>query len=190
MIHIQKRTGSIAQLAYADIALPDGYAIRQARPDEAALLPDIEDRAGVLFRDSEHPEVDGHDAGSPQLFAAHIRQDLCFVMVDTEDALIGFAACGVIDAALHLYELAIVPDHGGKGLGKALIETVCNEAKLRGIEAVTLSTFADVPWNGPFYERVGFRMLTDDELSPGLHLVKNHEADIGLTNRCVMRREV
>lgn len=111
-------------------------------------------------------------------------------MVDANDTPIGFATCGVLDGALHLYELAIVPEHGGKGLGRALIETVCAEAKSRGLDAVTLSTFTDVAWNGPFYERVGFCTLTDDDLSPGLHLVKNHEADIGLTHRCIMRREV
>jgi ribosomal protein S18 acetylase RimI-like enzyme len=153
-------------------------------------LPAIEDRAGTLFRESVHPEVDGHDAGSPQLFQAHINQGLCFVMVDDGDAPVGFATCGVLDGALHLYELAMVPEHGGKGLGKTLIETVCDEAVSRGLSAVTLSTFTDVAWNGPFYERVGFRNLTDDELSPGLHLVKKHEADVGLTHRCIMRREV
>lgn len=111
-------------------------------------------------------------------------------MVDDGNTLVGFATCGVLDGALHLYELAVVPEHGGKGLGRELIETVCDEAQVRGLGAVTLSTFTDVAWNGPFYERVGFRILTDDELSPGLHLVKNHEADVGLTHRCVMRREI
>lgn len=124
------------------------------------------------------------------MFRAHINQGLCFVMVDDGDTLVGFAACGVLDGALHLYELAIVPEHGGQGLGRALVETVCGEAGLRGLAAVTLSTFTDIAWNGPFYERAGFRTLTDDELTPGLHLVKAHEADVGLTHRCVMRREV
>jgi len=111
-------------------------------------------------------------------------------MVDDGDTPIGFAACGILDSALHLYELAMDPEHGGKGLGRALVETVCAEAKARDLGAVTLSTFTDVAWNSPFYERIGFRTLLDDELTPGLHLVKKHEADVGLTHRCVMRREV
>lgn len=134
--------------------------------------------------------MDEHQPGSPQLFTAHINQNLCFVMVDDADKPIGFATCGVLDGALHLYELAMVPEHGGKGLGRALIEAVCDTAKARGLDAVTLSTFADVAWNGPFYERVGFRILGNNELSPGLHLVANHEMDIGLTNRCIMRRDI
>lgn len=171
-------------------SLAGGYAIRQARLDEASLLPDIEDRAGVMFLESVHPEVNEHDAGSPQLFRAHIKQNLCFVVVDADDAPVGFATCGVLDGALHLYELAVVPEHGGKRLGRALIDTVCAEAKARGLGAVTLSTFTDVAWNAPFYERVGFRALTNDDLSPALHLVRNHEHDIGLTHRCIMRREI
>ncbi|MEO0962934.1 MAG: GNAT family N-acetyltransferase [Pseudomonadota bacterium] len=145
----------------AHTPLPEGYAVRQADIAEAPQLPDIEDRAGALFLESNHPEVNGHEAGSPQLFRAHINQNLCFLMVDASDTPIGFATCGVLDRTLHLYELAMVPEHGGKGLGKALIETVCAEAAARGLDAVTLSTFTDVAWNGPFYERVGFRTLDD-----------------------------
>lgn len=31
-----------------------------------------------------------------------------------------------------------------------------DEARSRGYELLTLRTYADVPWNAPFYARVGF----------------------------------
>lgn len=170
--------------------LPPGYRIRAARPGEDALLPDIENRAGEMFAASPHPEVGGHDAGSPALFAAHRALGLCFVVADEADMPVGFATCGQLDAALHLYELSVDPANGRKGLGRALIETVCAEAAARGLAAVTLSTFEDVAWNAPFYARVGFRILTADELTPALHLVANHERSLGLRNRCIMRRDI
>ncbi|GGD14165.1 hypothetical protein GCM10011587_17850 [Pyruvatibacter mobilis] len=111
-------------------------------------------------------------------------------MAGPGDVPVGFAICGVLDNALHLYELGMDPDHGGKGLGRALVETVAAEAKARGLEAVTLSTFTNVPWNAPFYETAGFRILAETELTPALILVANHEAEVGLTHRCVMRRDI
>jgi GNAT superfamily N-acetyltransferase len=55
----------------------------------------------------------------------------------------------------HLEEMDVLPEHAGQGLGAALIEAVCSWAHTRGFDAVTLSTFRDVPWNAPFYPRHG-----------------------------------
>jgi hypothetical protein len=59
-------------------------------------------------------------------------------------------------------------------------------------ELLTLTTFADVPWNGPCYERLGFRQLTGTELTPGLRAVRAEEAAHGLDEwpRIAMRREL
>ena len=166
------------------IKLAAGYTIRLSRPEEDRLLPVLEERAGALFANSPHPDVAGHGSGAPALFAAHRKLGLCFVVVDGADAPVGFATCGQLDGALHLYELSVDPAHGRKGLGRALIEAVCREAVTRTLSAVTLSTFSDVPWNAPF------RKLAKDELTPALHLVANREATAGLRNRCIMRRDV
>jgi GNAT superfamily N-acetyltransferase len=56
----------------------------------------------------------------------------------------------------------VVPEHGRQGVGAALLEEVCRVAAARGHPEVTLRTFADVPWNGPFYARHGFIELVDE----------------------------
>jgi hypothetical protein len=58
-----------------------------------------------------------------------------------------------------------------------LVGSVCDWSRSHGFDAVTLTTFRDVPWNGPFYEKLGFRPLTD--LSRGLAAVRQHERAIG-----------
>ena len=63
------------------------------------------------------------------------------------------------DEALHLEELDVLPGHGRQGIGTRLVRALCDGARGRGIAAVTLCTFRDVPWNAPFYERLGFRIL-------------------------------
>jgi hypothetical protein len=43
---------------------------------------------------------------------------------------------------------------------------------------VTLTTFRDVPWNAPYYERLGFQAIADN--SPGLAEIMREEASRGL----------
>src|SRR5262249_34656732 len=59
------------------------------------------------------------------------------------------------------------------------------------LTALTLTTFRDVPWNAPWYEARGFRVLDDDELTPGLRQRRAAEDALGLEAalRVVMRRE-
>jgi hypothetical protein len=56
---------------------------------------------------------------------------------------------------------------------------------------VTLTTFRDVPWNGPFYAKLGFRELR--HLSPGLAAMREHERLIGDDDfgpRIAMRKDL
>jgi GNAT superfamily N-acetyltransferase len=94
--------------------------------------------------------------------------------------LIGFATCEAFEHELEAQ---------GKGAGRALIAAVEEEARTRGLPAVTLTTFRDIPWNAPFYARCGFVELSDENLGPFLTLVREKEVEIGLdvANRCAMR---
>ncbi|HMT34071.1 MAG TPA: hypothetical protein PKA99_15695, partial [Dermatophilaceae bacterium] len=45
----------------------------------------------------------------------------------------------------------------------------------------TLRTFTHVPWNGPYYERLGWRVLPEAECGPQMRALAEHERAIGLT---------
>ena len=49
-----------------------------------------------------------------------------------------------------------------------------------------------MPWNGPYYERLGFRYLTTDEETPGLRAIRARERALGLEvwPRVSMRRSL
>jgi GNAT superfamily N-acetyltransferase len=106
-----------------------------------------------------------------------------------EDAgqVIGFSVCEPFDDALHLWELAVRHASQGKGAGRALLTAGIAAARERGLPAVTLTTFRDIPWNGPFYGRMGFVEVTDP--NPRLAAIAHREASLGLdvANRCAMR---
>jgi GNAT superfamily N-acetyltransferase len=82
------------------------------------------------------------------------------------------------------------PDHARRRLGRALLDRLIEWAERQRLPAVTLTTYTEVPWNGPYYERCGFRYLTDAELTPGLRAIRAAEAAHGLDRwpRACMRR--
>jgi len=58
--------------------------------------------------------------------------------------------------------------------------------------ALTLTTFAQVPWNAPYYARCGFRILGDAEVTPGLRAIRRQEAEMSMDRwpRVCMRRDL
>lgn len=70
--------------------------------------------------------------------------------------------------------------HARQGLGRRLIESIVQWARARGAATLTLTTFSDVPWNGPYYGRLGFRTLDVATLSPALQAVWEVETAVGL----------
>ncbi len=57
---------------------------------------------------------------------------------------------------------------------------------------MTLTTYRDVPWNAPYYARLGFEVVADEDLGPGLRAVRELEVERGLDRwpRVVMTRHV
>jgi N-acetylglutamate synthase-like GNAT family acetyltransferase len=84
------------------------------------------------------------------------------------------------------------PEHQGHGIGRELIAYVDRWAAGQQIPALTLSTFRSLPWNGPYYARLGFSEVPETELTPGLVRIQAAEAAFGLdpAERIFMRRAV
>lgn len=166
------------------------YHIRTARADELPALREIERAAGALFHEAGLPAVAEMEAIPLVVLRSHQQQGLIWVAADEHDHPVGFALASIVDNRPHIEELSVHPAHSRRGLGTSLVEAVCDWAKIHGYSAVTLSTFRDVPWNAPFYARLGFRILDDSELSVELQEVREHERQMGLPveRRVLMRR--
>jgi GNAT superfamily N-acetyltransferase len=162
--------------------------IRTARPNELPLLQSIELAAGVLFRDIGMTDVASHPPPSLEVFE-HFRQ-AGRLWVTADDQPTGFVLVKLVDGAAHIEQVSVHPDHQGRGLGRALIDHVDSWAAGEGLQALTLSTFRSVPWNGPYYARLGFLELA--ELTPGLVEIRAEETAFGLdpAERIFMRRLV
>jgi GNAT superfamily N-acetyltransferase len=164
--------------------------IRITNDDDAETLPDIEQSAGLAFRevqelawiaDDENQTVERHR----QLIA----KGACWVAVDRRDRPIAFLSAEIADDALHIWELDVRRDRQGSGIGRALLETAIEDARRRGLVALTLTTFRDVAWNAPFYRKLGFQVLDDAQAGERLADLLRQEAEHGMPagRRCAMR---
>jgi GNAT superfamily N-acetyltransferase len=161
---------------------PPGLGIRVARTRELEGLREIEVASEQLFAEVGIGPFSQDEEGSTE------RATIVFV---TGDPPVGFASVEVVDGDAHLGQLSVLPSAARQGRGSALVGAVCDWASSQGYPAVTLTTFRDVPWNGPFYARLGFRAL--DELTPGLAAIRDHETAIGDDDfgpRIAMRKDL
>ena len=164
------------------------YTIVRARTQDLAHLRHVELAAARLLSGYAPESVLTETTSHEELLRAAVDGLLWVALAD--DLPVGFAHVEVIDpTTAHLEEIDVLPAHGRRGLGTRLVTTVCSWAGTRGFESVTLTTFRDVPWNMPFYERLGFEVVPTSALSPALRAVVDDETRRGLDplQRVVMR---
>jgi GNAT superfamily N-acetyltransferase len=165
--------------------------IRAIRPDEVALVPAIERDAAARFREVGLDAIADGDVSSEAFIRAVMAKGAALV-AEFDGMLVGFALAGVLDDALHLYELSVATAHHGRGVGGRLLAALDREAARRHLPAVTLSTFSDVPFNAPFYARRGFTPVEREDWGPAFHLLHGAElaAGIPVERRVFMRKEI
>jgi GNAT superfamily N-acetyltransferase len=154
--------------------------IRPPSISELPALRTIERLAGERFRDVGLPEVADDEPPSLAVLTRQTELGRCWVAVDDAGGPIGYVLVDVVDGNAHVEQVSVHPDHQGSGVGRALMEWAFAWATDAGLPAVTLTTFSDVPWNAPLYRHLGFRVLRDGEVGPGLRAIRDEETAHGL----------
>ncbi|MFN8642407.1 MAG: GNAT family N-acetyltransferase [Candidatus Binatia bacterium] len=165
-----------------------GYRIARARRHDVAALAAIELAAAAQLR-GHAPAAVLAESTDPEDFHAARRKGRLWVAV-IDDVPVGFALVEHLDdGSAHLEEVDVHPRVGRRGIGTALVRAACAGAAAAGHAAITLTTFRAVPWNMPFYARLGFVEVPEAEWSPSLGAVVREEAARGLdpAARVVMR---
>jgi GNAT superfamily N-acetyltransferase len=156
-----------------------GYEITLARPGDLSRIAPIELAAARLLA-GYAPEAVLEEVTPEEDLETAQRDGRLWVALAGGEA-VGFAHVELLEPdAAHLEEIDVHPEHGRRGLGTRLVRAVCRWADSRGLGAVTLTTFRDVPWNMPFYARLGFEEVTPAALGPALHRVLEDETRRGL----------
>lgn len=118
------------------------------------------------------PYMAGHGAGH--------AADGSLIVAEGADGPVGYVALRAVDGLAHICEIDVHPAHGGRGLGRRLMEAAEDWARAEGLPALTLSTFIDVPWNGPWYGRLGFRPYPEREWGIGHRAIWKGQVDSAL----------
>jgi GNAT superfamily N-acetyltransferase len=169
--------------------------IRPAVPSDIPALLAIEAAADVLFAGIGMAAV--ADAGPADWrgeLERHLAAGHAWVAVRTDDRPIAYLVLilDLVDGCAHIGQVSVHPGHGRRGIGRSLIEVAASWAAGRDLRAMTLTTFADVPWNAPYYRRLGFREMSGAEIGRELRGMVRQEAAEGLapSPRVAMIREI
>ncbi len=166
--------------------------IRAARADDLPALRELERAAGAPFRGLGMHAVADDPPPSLADLAVFQNDGRAWVVVDEADIPIAYLLLDVVDGNAHVEQVSVHPNRAREGLGRRLLDTAASWANERGLVAVTLTTYADVPWNAPYYERLGFQIVTEAQMTKGLRRIREHKAARGLDiwPRVTMRRPV
>jgi GNAT superfamily N-acetyltransferase len=168
----------------------DRVTIRLLGVEEFTTVQAIENAAGRPFAEIGMHEIANDAPPDRDQLTAYQAAGRAWVLVDDADTPIGFVLVDLVDSGAHIEQVSIHPAHARQGLGRTLVDHVAEWARDRQLSELTLTTFTDVAWNGPYYERLGFVAVPPAELGPQLRAIREHEAAIGLDRwpRTAMRR--
>ncbi|WP_409485391.1 GNAT family N-acetyltransferase [Arsenicicoccus dermatophilus] len=166
--------------------------IREARADELALLPALDQSGSAHFRRAGMHLVADMPAPPPEAYAEDQAAGRLLVACDEHDEPLGFVQLAVVDGDAHVAQLSVHPRHSGQRIGARLLEAAEQWARRQGLHRLSLTTYSGVPWNAPYYARLGWRTLPEAEWGSELRAVRDHERELGLDAwpRVAMVREV
>ncbi|QDH36002.1 GNAT family N-acetyltransferase [Porphyrobacter sp. YT40] len=148
-------------------------------------MPAIERAAAVAF--AGEPTIDPARTRAEADYARLIRRGHSLV-AHVGEAMAGFLVAQPFSRELHIWEMGVAPAYQRRGIGAGLVRAAMIDARNTGFKALTLTTFRDLAWNGPFYARLGFEEVTALDAHPRLAGELANEVDDGLPadRRCAM----
>ena len=165
--------------------------IRVATASDGPRLQEIERQAGEQFRSVGLPHIADADPFDLDELAEYSDDDRSWVAEDGS-VVVGYLVIDRTGDAAHIEQVSVVPEAQGRGVGRGLMDHARRWAEANGFRSLTLMTFRDVAWNEPLYAHLGFRTLTEDEMTDELRAIRARETAEGLdpSLRVCMRIEL
>lgn len=156
------------------------YRVRPGRAGDAPLLGDIERAAAQRFAGIGLDRIAQGRPTSAAEYLEAVAEGFLWVVETAAGAPAGLALAGRVDGQGYLAEVAVHPDHAGQRLAARLISEVERQAAAEGCRRLFLTTFDVVPWNRPYYEKLGFAVLPEAQAGAGLRAIRAGERKRGL----------
>lgn len=165
--------------------------IRLASADDVPKIAPLEKAAGEVYREIGMDAV-ADDAPIPDsLLLLAVEEQRLWVAVEY-GALKAYVLGEFLPQSLHIDQVTVHPDAARRGLGALMIESISADPRSKERGLITLTSFANVPWNAPYYERIGFVDIPESEWPEGVSEKVKADQEHGLATwpRVVMKREI
>ncbi len=163
------------------------YTIQYATQTDIPLLNPIEAASATIFPAGSLPADVLAERVPNDILIDALHQGRLLVAVDADQAPVGYAFWQDIDGSALLAQMDVHPQHGRKGLGTALVTRIIDQVAQAGFPYLYLTTFSDVPWNAPFYQKLGFVLLDADDQPDFIKESLRDERKRGMSNRVAIR---
>lgn len=163
-------------------------SIKLAERRHLADIPRIELAGAAMFSEADLPRSIRYKVTHVSYLEQALEDKRLWVALVDEKA-VGFAAASVVDGGGYADEIDVMPEFCRRGIGTRLVMTVVDWARAGNLPYLTLITFSHLAWNAPFYEKLGFKIMTRAEHGKELAGLIEEERRIGINiaNRVVMR---
>lgn len=95
-------------------------------------------------------------------------------VAQVENNLVGVIMCGHDGRRAYIYHTAVKKDYRGRGVGRALVDTVIKALKEEGINKVALVVFSSNDLGNKFWQSIGF-IKRDDLIYRNLSINENNK---------------
>ncbi|WP_328391760.1 GNAT family N-acetyltransferase [Nocardia sp. NBC_00416] len=154
--------------------------IRDATVADIPVLQDIEVRAGEPFATAGMDAVAGDEPLPARVLGEFVLDGRAWVWDMDGRGAVGYLIASTVDGNAHIDQVSVLPEYRGARIGRRLIDHAVRWAAEHRLPAITLTTFTEVPWNGPYYQRLGFRYLEPAAETPQLRALRTAEIEHGL----------
>ena len=153
-------------------------------------IRDIEREAAQRFLGSPEAWIAGDPPAPEALLDARLEDGGLWVACLDGERPVAALRFRPLGDSLYIEQIDVLPAFGGMRLGAALLDWADDLAREAGYAALVLSTFRDIPWNAPWYGRIGFEVI--GVLPPELETLRSEHLARGLdeSRRVFMRRDV
>ncbi len=155
--------------------------IRPLAERDLERVREIERQASELFRQVGWNDVADDEPDSVTVLRSYVADGGAFVAVTDDDRPTGYLLVRELDDSGYIAQVSVDPAFSRRCIGAGLIDRAAEWARSRGLATLTLTTFVDLPWNAPYYGRLGFHEIT--HTADSLAQVRAAEAAAGLDRR-------
>jgi GNAT superfamily N-acetyltransferase len=154
--------------------------IELAGREHLRAIPAIELAASAMFSEADLPLEIRYRVSDAELLNEAQSDSRLWVALTDDRIPVGFAMADIVDGSAHLDEMDVVPEFGRQGIGTRLLKTIIKWARDNHFPMLTLVTFRHLPWNAPFYKKMGFESMAACEIGSGLAGLLQEEGNAGI----------